>query len=140
VLTRRTPMGRRAMKEARHHGGPMLRVKREHLEARGVERVESRVTGAKGGLPVLDDGRVVEAGSVIWCTGFRQTFDWIDLPVFQDDGWPAEYRGVVEKAPGLYFCGLSFQFAFSSMVLPGVGRDAEHVARKIVARVESAAT
>ena len=39
-----------------------------------------------------------------------------------------EYRGVVEDAPGLYFCGLSFQFAFSSMVFMGVGRDADFVA------------
>ena len=44
------------------------------------------------------------------------------------DGWPVEYRGVVDEAPGLYFCGLSFQYAFSSMILPGVGRDAEFVA------------
>ena len=36
-------------------------------------------------------------------------------------------------APGLFFCGLSFQFAFSSMVLPGIGRDAEYVARRIAA-------
>ena len=45
---------------------------------------------------------------------------------------------MVEKAPGLYFCGLAFQFAFSSMVLIGVGRDAEYVARRIARRVQSA--
>ena len=45
-----------------------------------------------------------------------------------------EYRGVVDAAPGLFFCGLSFQYAFSSMVFPGVGRDADYVARRIVAR------
>ena len=38
-------------------------------------------------------------------------------------------------APGLFFCGLSFQYAFSSMVLAGVGRDAEYVARRISERV-----
>jgi putative flavoprotein involved in K+ transport len=43
-------------------------------------------------------------------------------------------RGVVASAPGLYFCGLAFQYAFSSMVLPGVGRDAEYLARHIAAR------
>jgi putative flavoprotein involved in K+ transport len=49
-----------------------------------------------------------------------------------------ELRGVVTAAPGLFFCGLSFQFAFSSMVLPGVGRDAEYVARRIAARAGAA--
>ena len=74
---------------------------------------------ARTGRPLLDDGTVVEAANVVWCTGFRQAFDWIEVPVFGADGWPEEYRGVVERAPGLFFCGLSFQFAFSSMVLPG---------------------
>ncbi len=139
VLTRRTPMGRKEMPEVRFHGGPALRVKVSDLLERGVDRTEARLTGAVDGRPRLDDGRVLDVASVVWCTGFRQVFDWIELPVIDDDGWPREYRGVVEDAPGLFFCGLSFQFAMSSMVLPGVGRDAEYVAGKIVARSSSAA-
>ena len=134
VLTRRTPIGRKEMAEIRHHGGPMARVKREDLQRRGVERLPNRVTGVSDGRPVLDDGRVVDAGTIVWCTGFRQVFDWIDAPVFGEDGFPQEYRGVVESVPGLFFCGLSFQYAFSSMVFLGVGRDAEYVARRIAAR------
>jgi putative flavoprotein involved in K+ transport len=92
------------------------------------------VTGVRQGRPVLGDDRVLEVANVVWCTGFRQVFDWIRLPVFGADGWPEELRGVVAAAPGLFFCGLSFQYAFSSMVLPGVGRDAEYVVRRIAAR------
>jgi len=62
-------------------------------------------------------------------------FDWIDVPIFGTDGWPREMRGVVPEAPGLFFCGLAFQYAFSSTVLPGVGRDAAYVAKQIEARV-----
>jgi putative flavoprotein involved in K+ transport len=131
VLTRRTPIGRKEMPDVRHHGGPMVRIKRDDLRGRGVERVPNRVTGVSDGRPVLDDGRVVDADTVVWCTGFRQVFDWIDLPIFTDDGYPREYRGVVDSVPGLFFCGLSFQYAFSSMVFLGVGRDAEYVACKI---------
>ena len=134
VITRRTPIGRKAMDEIRFHGGPMLRVKREDLAQRGVERVLNRVTGVRDGLPVLDDGRVIDAANVVWCTGFQQVFDWINLPILDEKGWPLEYRGVVEAAPGLYFCGLSMQFAFSSMVFPGIGRDADYIARHIASR------
>ena len=134
VLTRRTPMGRRAMAGIRSHGGPMLRVKREDLAARGVDRRPARFVGATDGLPTLADGSVVEAASVIWATGFAQRFEWIDLPVIGEDGWPREYRGVAHDVPGLFFCGLAFQYAFSSMVLPGVGRDAAYVADRIVRR------
>jgi putative flavoprotein involved in K+ transport len=101
--------------------------------------VKSRVAGVHDGRPQLDDGRVVDAATVVWCTGFKQVFDWIDLPIFGDDGFPEEYRGVVESVPGLFFCGLCFQYAFSSMVLLGVGRDAEYVARRIATR-ESASS
>jgi putative flavoprotein involved in K+ transport len=140
VITRRTPIGRKAMDEIRFHGGPMLRVKREDLRERGVDRRLSRVSGVAGGLPALEDGSVVAAANVIWCTGFRQVFDWIRVPVIGEDGWPKEYRGVVDSAPGLFFCGLSFQFSFSSMVLPGIGRDAAFVASKIAARSASKAS
>jgi putative flavoprotein involved in K+ transport len=134
LLTRRTPMGRKEMREIRYHGGPMLRVKREDLIARGVERVHNRVAGVRDGRPMLDDGRVLDVSNVVWSTGFRQVYDWIKLPIFGPDGWPEEMRGVAAGAPGVFFCGLCFQFAFSSMVVAGAGRDAEYVAKRIVAR------
>lgn len=133
VLTRRTPVGRKLVGELRNHGGPMLRVKRRDLVDRGVERVTSRVEEVRDGRPVVD-GTPRDVSTVVWATGFRQTFDWIHLPVLGADGWPKEMRGVVAEAPGLFFCGLCFQYAFSSMVLPGVGRDAAYVADRITAR------
>jgi putative flavoprotein involved in K+ transport len=131
VLTRRTPMGRKAMAGIRHHGGPMLRVKREDLAARGVDRRLDRVTGVTDGRPTLADGSVLDVPNIVWATGFEQRFDWLDLPAIGDDGWPREFRGVAQDVPGLYFCGLSFQYSFASMVLPGVGRDAAYVAGHI---------
>ena len=93
-----SPAGRRSAArrwpEVRFHGGPMIRVKRADLAARGVERVLGRVTGVRNGRPVLED-RELDVTTVIWCTGFRQVFDWIDLPILGADGWPRETRGVV---------------------------------------------
>jgi putative flavoprotein involved in K+ transport len=134
ILTRRTPIGRKEMQSIRFHGGPMIRVKRSDLAARGVQRITEQVTGVADGRPVIA-GKQYDVANVVWATGFRQVFGWIHLPVLGEDGWPVEYRGVVKNAPGLFFCGLSFQFGFSSMVLPGVGRDAEFVAGEIAERV-----
>ena len=122
VLTRRTPIGRKEMAAIRFHGGPMLRVERTDLAERGVMRNESRVEGVRDGLPLLADGTVVEAATVIWATGFRQTFDWIDLPVFGADGWPREYRGVPRTCPACSSAACR-SVAFSSMLLAGAGRD-----------------
>ena len=137
LLTRRTPVGRQMMDEVRFHGGPLIRVRREDLAARGVDRREARMSGVRDGRPALEDGTVLDVTNVVWCTGFRQRFEWIDLPVLGEDGWPKELRGVVEGCPGLFFCGLSFQSGFGSMVFFGVGRDAEYVARRIVDRTGS---
>ncbi|MEW1908702.1 NAD(P)/FAD-dependent oxidoreductase [Kitasatospora sp. NPDC085895] len=134
VLTTGTPFGRRMRDEVRTHGGPLLRVKAADLARAGVERVPERMTGVRDGMPLLGGGRVVEVANVVWCTGFRQDFGWIDAPVTGPDGWPREHRGVVGDAPGLYFCGLAFQRAFSSMLIGGAGKDAAVVAKHIVAR------
>lgn len=137
LLTRKTPIGRKMMPTIRQHGGPMVRVHREDLVAAGVERVTSRFAGVREGKPLLEDGTVVDAQAVVWATGFEHTYDWIRFPIAGDDGWPQEYRGVATDVPGLFFCGLVFQYAMSSMVFRGVGRDADYVAERIAKRVVS---
>jgi putative flavoprotein involved in K+ transport len=94
-----------------------------------VEQVP-RTVGVQDGLPVLEDGRVLDVTNVIWCTGFRQDFGWIDVPVFDGDGEP-QHEGGSTSEPGLYFLGLDFLYAFTSENVGGVGRDARRIARRI---------
>ena len=111
--------------------GPLLRYRNEDLAAAGVHRTVSRVAGVLDGRPVLDDGTVLDVQNVLWCTGFRRDFSWIDLPILDDMGWPRAKRGVATDVAGLYFAGLIFQFSFASMLVGGARRDARHVARQI---------
>ena len=67
----------------------------------------------------------------MWATGFRDDFGWVEPAPLGEDGYPVTERGVVPAVPGLYFVGLPFQYAFSSAMVHGVGRDAEHVARHL---------
>jgi putative flavoprotein involved in K+ transport len=136
VLTRGTPVGRKARQKVLHHGGPLIRVKSRHLAAAGVERV-GRVEGVRDGVPVLADGRTLPVTNVVWCTGFHPGFSWIELPVLGADGEPRQRRGVVPGEPGLYFVGLHFLYALSSAMIHGVGRDAAHVARVVAERVRA---
>jgi putative flavoprotein involved in K+ transport len=130
VLTMRTPIGRKIQPKFISNSAPLIRVKLKDLAAAGVEQV-LRTVGSEGGRPALKDGRVLDVSNVIWCTGFREEFPWIDLPVFGEDGRPLHERGVVVGEPSLYFVGLRFQYAVSSDVIPGVGRDAEYIAKYI---------
>jgi putative flavoprotein involved in K+ transport len=133
VLRVDTRIGRKLGPKLIAKGDPLIRTKSKDLVAAGVERVP-RVVGVRGGWPLLEDDRVLDVPNVIWCTGFRSDFRWIDLPVFDGDGQPLHYRGVVESEPGLYFLGLVFLYSLSSDVLPGLGRDAGYIAKHIAAR------
>jgi putative flavoprotein involved in K+ transport len=134
VLTVRTPIGRKVRPKMLTAAAPLERVRPKDLAAAGIERVP-RTVGVQDRLPVLEDGRVLDVANVIWCTGFKADFGWIDLPVFGEDGEPVHERGVVEAQPGLYFVGRFFLFAFTSGLIGGVGRDAEHIAKHITTRV-----
>jgi putative flavoprotein involved in K+ transport len=133
VLRVDTRIGRKLGPKLIRKGDPLIRTKVKDLLAAGVERVP-RVVGARDGLPVLEDERVLDVANVVWCTGFRTDFRWIDLPVFDGDGQPRHYRGVVESEPGLYFLGLVLLYSLSSDVLPNRGRDAQYIAKHIGAR------
>jgi putative flavoprotein involved in K+ transport len=135
VMTVRNPIGRKAralLEEG--HGLPLERVKPKELAAAGVERV-ARVAGVKDGHPVLEDGRVLDVANVIWCTGYRPDYSWIDLPNFERQDVPAHYRGVVDSQPDLYFIGLIFQYSVSSGQINGLGRDSAYIAKAIATRM-----
>ena len=136
VFTTSTPIGRKVRPKVLHGGGPLIRVKPRDLQAAGVQRVP-RTVGVSDGKPVLEDGRVLDVANVIWCTGFHPGFSWIDIPVFGEHE-PVHRRGVVESAPGLYFVGLDFLYAFSSTMIHGVGRDADYVVKELAGRVGAA--
>ena len=132
VLTADTPLGRKMRPHVRHGGAPLLRYRKKDLLAAGVERVLARTVGMQAGLPVLEDGRVVDVSNVVWCTGFRPDFSWIRLPFeLGEDGYPVQYRGAAASPPGLYFAGLPFLHSFASMLIAGSVRDAERIARHI---------
>jgi putative flavoprotein involved in K+ transport len=139
IMTVKTPMGRKARASMLHKGLLLIRVKSGDLAAAGVERLP-RLAGARDGLPLLDDGRVLNVPNVIWCTGFHPGFSWIDLPVFDADGEPKHQSGIVPGEPGLYFVGLHFLHEMSSTMIHGVGRDAARIAGTVAERLRAEAT
>ncbi|MHB8693809.1 MAG: MSMEG_0569 family flavin-dependent oxidoreductase, partial [Solirubrobacteraceae bacterium] len=71
--------------------------------------------------------------TVIWATGFRSDWSWVDLPAFDGSGYPANVRGVT-SVPGLYVLGLPWLHTWGSGRLAGIGRDAEFLASRIAER------
>ena len=136
VLAVNTPIGRKLRPKLLSQGGPLVRIKPKDLVAAGVERVP-KTAGVQDGLPVLEDGRVLDVANVIWCTGFYPGFSWIDLPIFGEEENPKEphhQRGIVPDQPGLYFVGLFFLYALSSSLIHGVERDAKRIVEHIASQ------
>ncbi len=87
--------------------------------------------------PVRDPGldlTTQQLAAVIWCTGYRADFRWIDVPVFDGSGNPAHDRGVTQS-PGLYFLGLPWLHTWGSGRFCGVAEDANHLADLISLRL-----
>lgn len=133
VLTVDNRAGRAVMARMQRGGTLRVRASRRAVDAAGVERVP-RTAGVRDGVPVLDDGRVLEVANAVWCTGFVRDYRWIELPVFDDAGRPRHRRGVVADAPGLYFLGIPNQYSVTSGIVGGADRDAAHVVAHLDAR------
>ena len=138
VLSVTTPIGRSVRPKMFGKGTPLIRTRERNLVAAGATRV-ARVTGVRDGMPLLEDERVLNVANVIWCTGYHPGLSWVELPIFDAAGDPIQDRGVVTREPGVFFVGQHFQYAMSSTMIHGVGRDAEYIARAIEARAPSRA-
>lgn len=68
--------------------------------------------------------------TVIWTTGYRLDYEWIDLPIRDEQGFPRQRRGVSD-VPGLYFLGLLWQHTQGSATLPGAILDGRYLAERM---------
>jgi putative flavoprotein involved in K+ transport len=82
----------------------------------------------------LDSG---EIRSVVWATGFRPDYGWLDVPVVDAKG-QLRHEGGVVGSPGLYALGLPVLRRRRSTFMCGTEDDArqaiEHLARYLAAR------
>ena len=104
---------------------------RELRRRYGVE-LKPRVVGASGRTISFADGSELEVDAVIWATGYRSDYSWIEAPVLGADGRVRHRRGVTE-VPGLYFLGLTWQHTRGSALIGWVKDDAEFIAAQIAA-------
>lgn len=77
-----------------------------------------------------------DINTVVWATGYRYDFSWIDADIFNSRGYPHQQRGVTTE-PGLYFIGLHGMHTVASGLFSGVGADAQHIVNHISDTLES---
>jgi putative flavoprotein involved in K+ transport len=105
----------------------------EYIAKNGIDAPESDlepIDWQPTAEPATLDLKQAGIGSVIYGTGFRFDFGWIDFPVFDKRGYPRYERGATE-VPGLYFVGLHWLHTAGSGLFYQVGRDAEYVVDRL---------
>ena len=100
------------------------------LQRRYRVELKPRVVDASGRTPRFEDGSELEVDAVIWATGYRPDYSWIDGPVFDEHGRLKHRRGIT-NVPGLYFLGLTWQHTRGSALIGWGKDDAEFIAEQI---------
>jgi putative flavoprotein involved in K+ transport len=89
-----------------------------------------RVSGA----PTELDLRDANISTVLWATGYRRQYPWLNVPVLNIRG-DIIHDGGVTNAPGLYALGLNFQRTRKSSFIDGVGADARALTAHLTQRI-----
>jgi putative flavoprotein involved in K+ transport len=123
----RVTAGSRLGRRMQARGEFVIGSNRQGLERAGVS-FRPRLVGAAGRTVRFADGSSRDVAVVVWATGYRSDYSWIDIPGALRDGRVPHRRGVSD-VPGLYFLGLPWQHTRGSALLGFVGDDAAHVVR-----------
>jgi putative flavoprotein involved in K+ transport len=76
-----------------------------------------------------------EIQTIIWATGFRPDYSWLEVPVLDRKG-QIRHNGGVVCSPGLYVMGLQFLRRRKSALIDGAGADARDLSDHLVAHLD----
>jgi putative flavoprotein involved in K+ transport len=124
----RAPIGR--LRGSKRSGDLLIGTSYRQLAHRHGVELLGRAVDADGRTVICADGESVEADVVLWATGFRPDYSWIEVPVVDEHGEPVHRRGVTES-PGLYFLGMHLQHSLGSSLIGFVRHDAKFIVERV---------
>ncbi|MDA1089562.1 MAG: NAD(P)-binding domain-containing protein [Proteobacteria bacterium] len=77
----------------------------------------------------LSDGGI---RTILWATGYRPDYSWLEVPVFDRKGRVRHDGGVVVDHPGMYLMGMQFLRRRKSALIDGAGDDARDLSDHLV--------
>ncbi|WP_309492894.1 flavin-containing monooxygenase [Paenibacillus anseongensis] len=129
-LLRKSPeswVGRRFVKKK----DPLYGFELRNAISNGRVKLLARTTDMSDKLIFFADGSSLVAGTIIWATGFRSDYPWLQIPeIFNDKQMIIHERGTT-SIPGLYFVGLPWQSSRGSSLIGWVHRDAKYISHMI---------
>ena len=131
----RKPADSRLGRRMQARGEFVIGSNQRRLKRAGV-RFRPRLVDAVGRTVRFADDSILDVSSVIWATGYRSDYSWIQIPGVLRDGRVIHRRGVTD-VPGLFFLGLSWQHTRGSALLGFVNDDAAYLADRLAIHQQS---
>ncbi len=75
--------------------------------------------------------------TIVWATGFRPDFSYLDVPVLDRKGRVRHDGGIVREAPGMYLMGIQFLRRRKSALIDGAGDDARDLSAHLAAYLDA---
>ena len=76
---------------------------------------------------IFENSKITSIKNIVWATGYRPNFKWIEGLELDENSYPKNFRGV-SNIDGLYFIGLPWMYTRGSATLGGVSKDASYLA------------
>lgn len=122
ILT--SPANSRISQYIHSRGDGILGTDAKRAVRQGRMRMRSsRVIDAEGTELVLADGSRLEVDAVLWATGFRTHYPFIQVPEALTEHGAPRQSGGVSPVPGLFWLGLPWQTRLDSSIVHGIAAD-----------------
>ena len=111
-------------------GQPVIGTKAKTLFKKKNVTCVGRTLDANEQTITFEKQKTADIKNIVWATGFKPNFSWIDGLELDEDHYPKNYRGVSD-IDGLYFLGLPWLYTRGSATLGGVKKDALYLMKYI---------
>lgn len=125
-------IGKRIVTKGRKMGGQLIGLELKQVVKEGEIQRFGKVESADQDIVHFTDGKSLSPSSIIWATGYRQSFDWLDLPITMRHGQVNQYHGVSLDVDGLYFVGMKLLHRIGSSLIGSGWKDSQFVVNKIL--------
>lgn len=96
-------------------------------------------TEVESAPPLGMDLKTGKIRTIVWATGYRPDYSWLDVPVLDRKG-QVRHDGGVTEYPGLYLMGVQFLRRRKSALIDGAGDDARDLSDHLVSYLRQAST
>lgn len=117
------------------YGDPIFGTQLKTKMKAGLVHLRERTKTASENEVIFADASPLKVDNIIWATGFRPNYDWLNLPNLVDKQGNIIHKRGITQQKGVFFLGLPWQYRRGSSLLEGVGKDAYYLYQHILTHI-----